>query len=151
MLTSLRSGASLAGVSPRLPVAVIGLAAAALAGPAVAAPSRPSDRACLLAWNAALNQANRVRLIAARPTGLSLVPGVTFTHTWTKGSAPKQTRAQACLLTLSKPGHIQVVTGIWRAGRVSRWSFGHTLETTRPFVANVRLLSDGRVTKIYRH
>jgi hypothetical protein len=140
-------------MSPRLPAALALLAAAALTATAVAAvPTRPSNRACLLAWNAPANQPNRVRLIAARPiTGLSLLPGVTGTYTWTKQSTPKQTRAQACLLTISKRAHIQVVTGIWRTGHVSRWSFGHPIPTSRPFFANVRLLPDGRVTKIYRH
>ncbi len=52
---------------------------------------------------------------------------------------------------MAKPGEIQVVTGRWRAGHVSRWSFGHPIPTTKPFFANVRLLSDGRVTKIYRN
>lgn len=139
-------------MSPRSPAALILLAAATLTGTAVGAQIRPSGRACLLAWNAPSNQLNRVRLVAARPfRGLSLLPGVTFTYTWTKQPTPKQTRAQACLMTISKPGHIQVVTGIWRTGHVTRWSFGHPIPTTRPFFANVRLFPDGRVAKIYRH
>jgi hypothetical protein len=139
-------------MSPRSPAALILLAAATLTGTAVGAQIRPSDRGCLLAWNAPSNHLNRVRLVAARPfAGLSLLPGATFTYTWTKQSTPRQTRAQACLLTISKPGQIQVVTGIWRIGHVSRWSFGHPIPTTRPFFPNVRILPDGRVTKIYRH
>jgi hypothetical protein len=53
-------------------------------------------------------------------------------------------------LTLAKPGAIRTVIGIWRTVGVGRWSFGRQIPTTRPFFANVRLLSDGRVTKIYR-
>jgi hypothetical protein len=57
----------------------------------------------------------------------------------------------ACLLTLAKPGEIRIVTGIWRARGVTRWSFGRQMPESKPFFANVRLLPDGRVTKIYRH
>ena len=114
--------------------------------------AQPSDRACLIAWNAPANHPNRLRLLAQRPiSGLQLLPGTVGTDTWTKGSPPMQTTAQACLLTLAKPGAIRTVTGIWRTVGVSRWSFGRRIPTTKPFFANVRLLSDGRVTKIYRH
>jgi hypothetical protein len=67
----------------------------------------------------------------------------------TNGSPPTQTDAPACLLTLAKRGEIRIVTGIWRTAGVSRWSFGHPIPTTKSLFANVRLLSDGRVTKIY--
>jgi hypothetical protein len=139
-------------MDPRLRVGLAAAGAFVVAGPAAAAPpAHPSDRACLLAWNAPSNRPNRLRLVAARPaSGLALGPGKSFTYTWRKGSAPEQTAAEACLLMLAKPGRIQVVTGIWRAGRVEGWSFGHPIPTTRPLDANVRLLPDGRVTKIYR-
>jgi hypothetical protein len=140
-------------MSRRLAVVSTAASASLLAAAALAAPrSHPSDRACLLAWNAPSNHGNRLRLLAVRPISeLSLRPGKTFTSTWTSGSAPRQTAAEACLLTLRKPGEIQVVTGVWRAGGVGRWSFGHPIPSRRPFYANVRLLPDGRVTRIYRH
>ena len=136
----------------RVPIALAFSFAVFVAGTATAAYlSQPSDRGCLLAWNAPSNHSNRVKLIAARPmTGLSLRGGNSFTDTWTKG-APKQTSTEACLLTVAEAGKIQFVTGVWRVGHVSRWSWGHSIPTTRPFFANVRLLSDGRVTKIYSH
>jgi hypothetical protein len=56
----------------------------------------------------------------------------------------------ACLLTLAKPGAIRIVTGIWASDGIRRWSFGHPIPTRKPFFENVRLLRDGRVTKIYR-
>jgi hypothetical protein len=140
-------------MSSRVPIALAFSLAVLVAGTATAAYlSQPSDRGCLLAWNAPSNHSNRVKLIAARPmTGLSLRGGTSFTDTWTKGSSPKQTSTEACLLTVAKPVKIQVVTGVWRVGHVSRWSWSHAIPTTRPFFANVRLLSDGRVTKIYIH
>jgi hypothetical protein len=86
-------------------------------------------------------------------SGLLLGLGEVGTDTWVTGSAPKQTTALACLLTVAKPGEISTVTGIWRTAGVSRWSFGRPIPTRKPFLffSNVRLLSDGRVTKIYRH
>lgn len=80
--------------------------------------------------------------------GLQLLPGTVGTDSWTKGSPSTQTSAAACRLTLAKPGAIRTVTGIWRTVGVSRWSFGRQIPTTKPFFGNVRLLSDGRVTKI---
>jgi hypothetical protein len=138
----------------RLPVAVtFAVLALALAGTTLAASqAQPSDRACVIAWNSPANHANHLRLLAKRPiSGLRLLPGTVGTNTWTKGTTPTQTTAVACLLTLAKPGEIRIVTGIWRTAGVSRWSFGHPIPTSKPFFANVRLLSDGRVTKIYRH
>jgi hypothetical protein len=80
-----------------------------------------------------------------------LLPGVVGTDTFKKGLPPTQTTAPACLLTLAQPGEIRTVTGVWDAARVTRWTFGRPILTSKPFVANVRLLSNGRVTKIYRH
>jgi len=122
------------------------------AGTAVAAPlGRPSERGCLLAWNASANDANRTRLLAAHPTGgLSLRAGVSGTDTWKKGVASKHTSAEVCLLTISRRGGMELVTGIWHDGRVGSWSWGRTFATQWTLPANVRLLADGRVTKIYR-
>jgi hypothetical protein len=127
--------------------------ALAFAGASLAtSPAQPSARACLVAWNSAANRSNQVRLLAQRPvSGVRLLPGMVGTDTWTKGSAPKETSAPACLLALTKPGEIRVVTGVWRTRGVSRWSFGRPIRTGEPFAANVRLLSDGRVTTIHRH
>lgn len=133
-------------------VAILTSLALVVAAAAFATPgARPSDRACLLAWNAPGNHASRVRLLAQRPlSGLQLLPGTVGTDTWSKGSTPKETSSPACLLTLAKPGQIRIVIGTWRAAAVTRWSFGRPIATRKPFFANVRLLSDGRVTKIYR-
>jgi hypothetical protein len=104
-----------------------------------------------VAWNAPGNHASRLRLLAQRPiAGLLLVPGQASTDSWTKGSPPTQTTTLACLLTVAKPGEIRVVTGTWRPAGVARWSFGRPIPTSKPFFANVRLLPDGRVAKIYR-
>jgi hypothetical protein len=84
-------------------------------------------------------------------SGLQLLPGVIGTDTWAKGSTPTQTHAPACLLTLAKPGEIRIVIGVWQTAGVNHWSFGRPTPTTKPFFANVRLLSDGRLTKIYGH
>jgi hypothetical protein len=121
------------------------------AGAAVSASAaEPSDRGCLLAWNAPSNHRNRVKLIAARPvTGLSLRAGESSSYSWTKGTRAKQTAAEACLLTVAKRGGIQVVTGRWGFGPVNRWSWSRLIPTTFPVIPNVRLLSDGRVAKIY--
>jgi hypothetical protein len=103
-----------------------------------------------MAWNAPTNRENRVRLLALRPlSGLQLLPGVVGTWTWRHGTST-QTSSPACLLALAQHRDIRTVTGIWKAGGVSRWTFGRAFPKSRPFVANVRLLADGRVTKIYR-
>jgi hypothetical protein len=117
-----------------------------------ASHSRPSERSCLIAWNAPSNQANRAKLIARRPiAGLFLGTAVSGTVTWTKEASPSQsTPHQACMLTIAKSQQIQMVTGVWKAGRVSEWSFGRSLPTATHPPGNVRLLSGGRVTKIYR-
>ena len=116
------------------------------------AHARPSDRSCLLAWNAAANNANHLRLLAQRPiAALQLLPAEVGTDTWQKGSTPTQTSSMACVLTLAKTGAIRQIVGIWNAGSVLGWAFGRSIPTTTtPVVANVRLLTDGRVTKVYR-
>ena len=132
-------------------LSVLASALAFAGGTLAASNTLPSDRSCLVAWNSTGNEANRLRLLAQRPiSGLRLLPGAVGTDTWSKGSPPTQTSAPACLLSLAKPGKLQVVTGLWRGAGVRRWSFGRSIATSKPFVANVRLLSDGRVTKLYR-
>jgi hypothetical protein len=49
-----------------------------------------------------------------------------------------------------KGRRLQPVTGVWRDGRVGDWVFGHPRTADRPVGANVKVLRDGRVTKIYR-
>jgi hypothetical protein len=142
-------------MSPRASLGLAITAALVSAAPATAdvASQQLSERSCLVAWNAPQNESNRLRLIAApRVSNLSLRAGVTGTVTWSRGFAQKQTRATACLLTLARPGQIQLVSGAWHSGRVARWSFGHTIPSTTPLLgANVKLLPDGRITKIYHH
>jgi len=116
-----------------------------------APPTQPSERACLIAWNSPANHANRVKLLAEKPIlGLMLRPAVVYTVTWTKTSS-KQTSGPACLLTIMKRNEARVVTGMWKAAAVDRWTFGRPTPTKNrdPLGANVRLLADGRVTKIY--
>lgn len=112
----------------------------------------PTERGCLLAWNARENAASRERVVSEGPWAAALLlPGVASMLRWQRGSAPTQATAQACLLTLVKPRELQPVTGIWRNERVPRWSFGRVIGTdTAPVHANVRILGDGRVTKIHR-
>jgi hypothetical protein len=117
-----------------------------------APPTQPSDRACLIAWNSPANHANRVKLLAARPMlGLMLQPAVVYTVTWTKTSS-KQTGGPACVLTIMKRNEIRNVTGRWKSAGVTQWTFGRPIRTNKInlLAANVRLLPDGRVTKIYR-
>lgn len=127
---------------------MMGLQASALA----TSPTRPSDRTCLIAWNARTNRTNRLKLLTLRPPSvLQLLPAVVGTDTWSKGSALTQTSEPACLLTFAKSGTIHEITGIWRAGGVDDWSFDHGFPVNDTVVPNVRLLPDGRVTKIYLH
>ena len=113
-------------------------------------PRLPSERGCLIAWNAPANAANRARLVAARPLSeLSLRGGVVGIDTLSRAKTTS-TSGPACLLTLSKRGTMELVTGAWQNGRVTRWTWGHVFPTTRVFPGNVRLLADGRVTKAYR-
>jgi hypothetical protein len=58
----------------------------------------------------------------------------------------------ACLMTIMKRSESRLVTGMWKSGGVSRWTFGRLSPASNlnPLEANVRLLPDGRVTKIYR-
>src|SRR6478672_3808081 len=117
-----------------------------------APPKQPSDRACLIAWNSPANHANHVKLLAARPMlGLMLRPAVVYTVTWTKTTS-KQTGGPACVLTIMKRGSVRTVTGRWKNAAVSQWTFSRPIPTDKVnlLTANVRLLADGRVTKIYR-
>jgi hypothetical protein len=135
-----------------VPLVLAPVALAVAGNTPAASRAQPSDRTCLIAWNSPANDPNHVWLLAQRPiSGLQLLPGTVATDTWPKGSTPTQTSRLACLLTLAKPGQVRIVTGFWKTGGgVSRWSFGRTIPTRRPIAANVRLLPDGRVTKIYR-
>lgn len=118
---------------------------------AMAAPHRrPSDRSCLVAWNAVSNRANHARLVAARPiTALTLLPAFVYAVSVVKSGPSRRMRGEACVLTIAKKREIRVVTGVWRAGHVSRWLFGRPIRKTKPLIANVRLLPNGRVVKVY--
>jgi hypothetical protein len=128
------------------------LLAVALSSPADSATPRPSERACLVAWNARPNQANRSTVAAARPwRSASLRAGVIGHVTWKRGATPRQTSGEACLLTLWKTRTLRQVTGIWRNGRVIQWVFRPAIASTiTPPPSNIRVLPDGRVTKVYR-
>ena len=129
----------------RLALAILAAAAAAAAPPRL-----PSERGCLIAWNAPANAANRARLVAVHPlTTLSLRNGVVGVDTLSSGKTTS-TSAPTCLLTVSKAGTTELVTGRWHDGRVARWAWSHAFPTTRVVPGNVRLLADGRVTKQYR-
>jgi hypothetical protein len=67
------------------------------------------------------------------------------------GDDPLQTTTPACFLTLRKAGRIRIVTGRWHDAGVSQWRWGRWTPTTIPFDANVRLLSGGRLAKLYQH
>jgi hypothetical protein len=102
-------------------------------------------------WNEPVNHASHLRLLAQRPiSGLQLLPGRVATDTWTKGSGSTQTSVPACLLTVAKSVRIRVVAGRWHYGHVSHWSWGRWIGSTIQFSSNVRLLSGGRLAKIYR-
>jgi hypothetical protein len=133
-------------------LAAIGAVALAVTAAASArAPLRPSARACLVAWNAPANRADRLRLLARKPLpALQLLPGIVATDTWSNGTSSSRRAAPACLLTFTTRGEIRIVTGVWSAGGVRRWSFGKPVATDERLPANVRLLADGRVTKISR-
>lgn len=130
------------------------LSALVFTGTTLATPrAQPSERSCLIAWNSPTNHANRVKLLAQRPIRwLQLGAGNAYTVTWKKGSTPTQTGGPACLMTVMKRSESRVVTGRWTHGHVSRWTFGRLSPASdpNPLEANVRLLPDGRVTKIYR-
>lgn len=137
---------------PRTVVVMVTVAALVVAGAAEAAVRGPSERACLIAWNSPVNRANHLRLLAEQPiASLSLRAGVAGTDTWTKGSPPTSTSGPACLMTIAKRGRMRIVIGMWRGRGVERWTFGRASPTNNHVLpANVRLLPDGRVTKIYR-
>ena len=123
---------------------------AAAAAAAVAAPRHATDRNCLIAWNAPANRAARTKLLTDRPfTGLALRAGISGTDTWKRGTPPRETSTAACILTEGRLGRIRMVIGPWRAGGVGHWSFRRAIPVNQHVLSNVRLLADGRVTKIY--
>ena len=134
------------------PALAAGTLALVAASSALAA-SQPSERACLIVWNAPANHANHVKLLRRRPIlGLSLRAGVAGTDTWTKTSST-HTSGPACLMTVITRGRLQIVIGRWKGTGVGRWTFARAMPVTNyppAGFANVRLLGDGRVTKIYR-
>jgi hypothetical protein len=131
------------------PVVVIAASGALVLAVAARAAATPSDRACLIAWNAPANHASRARLLAQRPTtGLSLRAGVRYVDTVSKGSASTTTGGPACLLSVRRRAGLELVTGMWTGTGVRSWTFGRSFPSAHPPPANVRLLPDGRVTKI---
>ena len=138
-------------VSRRQLVIAALVVAGTLTSGALSTTTRPSERACLLAWNAPSNGANHARLARGGPWAKSMLrPGVAGRVVFKRGSPPKQTMTEACLLTLVKGHRVQPVTGTWRGGGVTRWVVGHPQPANSSLGANVKVLRDGRVTKIYR-
>ncbi|RDI74494.1 hypothetical protein Gocc_1383 [Gaiella occulta] len=105
-----------------------------------------------MAWNAPANAAFRSRVAASGPwSSATLHPGTISAVVWEQGSSARQTTAQACLMTLAGPARSRLVVGNWLRGRVARWSFAGAVSADKaPGGSNVKLLADGRVTKIYR-
>jgi hypothetical protein len=134
----------------------VALAAGALilgigATPGVGAPG-PSDRRCLLEWNAPGNAANRARIVSDGPwSSALLLPATSGTTTWRRGATPTTTTVRACALRLENRRRLLIVTGAWMNGRVASWKFRPGMSVARsPGHSNVRVLPDGRVTKAYR-
>ena len=114
---------------------------------AIGSATVPTVGLCERAWNAPVNSANRLRLIALAPVVASLRPGSTFTDTWKKGGKTSSTQSDACLLMLTQPGGERVVTGVWSKGVVLRWKFGPVIKSSFPTPPpNVRIRADGRLS-----
>lgn len=121
----------------------------ALAFPAVAtAASAPSECSCLLAWNVASNSGNGDRVVR-----LGRWPSATLTpaSVGTVGlNPPTNSNVRGCVLMLSRPGWQQQIVGRWVDHSVRTWIFWPAVRTSARLPrSNVRVLSDGRVTKIY--
>jgi hypothetical protein len=118
------------------------LAAAALLS------GHPSERGCLLAWNAAANQHSRAALAGSGPwRSASLRTAVVGSLTWGNGTTTA-TQENACVLDVAGNKMSRELVGVWRNGGVLSWKKRGGGIGVR--VANVRVLADGRVTKIYR-
>jgi len=110
----------------------------------------PSERNCLVAWNSRSNVVNQGRIVTSGPWKRALlVPAAVGTVRFPSSTTSAETLG--CALILRKPSLAQQIIGYWRDGRVVKWTFSRLFETTSsPGFANVRILRDGRVTKIYR-
>lgn len=125
------------------------LGASAWAGYGLAGVAAPSERSCLIAWNQTSNAAGHRNLIAGGPWRVgSLRPAVTVTAD-RRGSTA--TPKPACVLLVARQREFRVITGAWQAGSVRRWRFGELHRAaTAPRYGNVRVLADGRVTRLSR-
>lgn len=93
------------------------LVAFSLAGGGASAATRPSDRACLLAWNAPSNRPLQLRVAAGAPWSRAMLGSATTTGiTWEQGSAPTHSTAQSCVMALQGPARSRLVVGIWGGG-----------------------------------
>jgi hypothetical protein len=118
-----------------------------VSGVAPGAQRQPSERSCLLEWNSPANSASRERVVASGLwSAASLRPGTILTI-----PGPAQGKS-GCILHLRRKGRFLAVNGPWRNGRVAKWSFGPSgrISGDQHIPSNVRVLPDGRVTKIYR-
>jgi hypothetical protein len=118
---------------------------------ASAATPMPTERNCLLAWNARSNEASWHRLVSSgRWKGALLVDAVVGTDTIPPSSTAHVGR-QACALLVRDGGRALQVIGRWNDGRVAKWTFSRVFRLQVHVVrSNVRILRDGRVTKLYR-
>jgi hypothetical protein len=114
-------------------------------------PERPSERRCLVAWNSPANQAVRSRVLELRrwKRGL-LVSSSLALVAFGQTVQPSNPLAPVCSLVLVTDTRAQQLVGVWKNGRVTRWLLGASLPSSNSFTSNVRVLSDGRITKIYR-
>ena len=118
---------------------------------APAVPSRPTETTCLIAWNSPFNGANHDRIAGSGTVVAIITPprGSSARSMGRQCPSLAKTVAKACLRLLADSGRHQLVTGIWSDSSVTHWSFGRPTKThDAPTAPNVKVLADGRVTKI---
>lgn len=116
----------------------------------LSAQIRPSERACLVSWNARSNLQGRERVAAGAPWRAAVL--VAAKTGWvTINPVGSSFETPACVLLLVKSRRMREVVGPWRSGRVTRWRFSPLFSADEiRLPSNVKVLTDGRVRKIYR-
>jgi len=129
-------------------VKTLALAAAVLFACAAAAQAstRPSKRACAVAWNRTATPALRCAIAAQHPRGAFVDVAATFGLDWVKGGKATSTQSIGCGIDfILRNGRVLMVSGPWNGRAVSRWS--GPVSSSRPLpvpnTANVR--ADGTV------
>jgi hypothetical protein len=129
----------------------LGWVFAAAAGPGTTTTRMPSERNCLLAWNARSNEAGRHRLLSSGPWKAALLADAVVGTVTIPPSPSARVRSHVCALLVRDGSRARQVVGRWRNGQVTEWTFSRVFQlTVRVVRSNVRILHDGRVTKIYR-